>query len=260
MSPRPEALLVARGLVRRRRRSRRAPLVAALDGVDLELEAGGSLAVVGPSGAGKSTLAHALARLEPLDAGEVWLEGRPLHALAGAELRAHRRRIQVVFQDPAASLNPRFRTLDVVGEPLAIAGVPEAERRERGLTLLESVGLGAEHARRRPLELSGGQRQRVALARALAAEPRALILDEALASLDPSVAAQIAELVLALQARSGVACLWITHDLRRVAGLARRLVVLDAGRVVEAGPLAELLARPRHATTQALVAAETELA
>jgi peptide/nickel transport system ATP-binding protein len=256
----PEALLLARGLRRQRRRSPGAPLVTALDGVDLELEPGGSLAVVGPSGAGKSTLALSLARLEPLDAGEVWLEGHPLHALRGEALRARRRRIQVVFQDPAASLNTRFRVEDVVAEPMRIAGEPTAARRDRALALLESVGLGMELGRRRPLELSGGQRQRVALARALAAEPRVLILDEALASLDPSVAAQVAELVLALQDRTGVACLWITHDLRRAAGLARHLAVLDAGRVVESGPLEAVLRQPRHPTTRALVAAEAEVA
>jgi len=168
-----------------------------------------------------------------------------------------RRRIQVVFQDPAASLNPRHTVLDIVAEPLALAGEPAASCRERARALLDSVGLEAAFARRRPLELSGGQRQRVALARAIDAEPLVLVLDEALASLDPSVAAQVAEEVLALQARTGVACLWITHDLRRAAGLASRLAVLDAGRIVEEGSTEALLSGPKHPTTRALVAAES---
>jgi peptide/nickel transport system ATP-binding protein len=159
----------------------------------------------------------------------------------------------VVFQDPAASLNPRFRVHELIEEPLHLAGESREPRRERSRALLQSVGLATALEERRPLELSGGQRQRVALARALAADLAVLILDEALSGLDPSVASQVAELVLALQQAGDLACLWITHDLPRAAGLAERLAVLDAGRVVETGPLRELLARPRHPTTRALV-------
>ena len=240
-------LLRASGLSKRYLRrggSEGAREVQALDGVDLELAAGATLALVGESGSGKSTLARCLAGLEEPDRGEIVLEGRS----------------QLIFQDSATALNPRLRAVEIVEEPLVVQRRGSGpERRRRALELFERVGLAAGFATRRPLELSGGQRQRLAIARALAVEPRLLILDEALAGLDVSSQAQILSLLLELQAAHALAYLLISHDLGLVAAVADEVAVLHEGRIVERGPAAAVLAAPQHAKTRALVAAILEL-
>jgi oligopeptide/dipeptide ABC transporter ATP-binding protein len=231
--------------------------LTAVDGVSLGLDAGETLGVVGESGSGKSTLARCILQLERPTAGRVGFDGRDLTALAGRDLRRLRRHLQMVFQDPAASLNPRLRVGYAVAEPLRLHGLRagDARVRERVEELFGWVGLGGEHVKRYPHQLSGGQQQRVALARALACEPRLIALDEPTSALDVSVQAVLLALLRQLQARLGLAYLFISHDLAVVSALAGRLVVMYLGQVVEEGPTAELLARPRHPYTRALVSA-----
>jgi ABC-type glutathione transport system ATPase component len=233
--------------------------VTALSGVDLVVGEGRTTALVGESGAGKSTLARCLARLERPTAGQVWFEGTDLVPLSERQLFPHRGRIQVVFQDPVSSLNPRLSALEAVMEPLVVRRWGTARQRlARAREGIERVGLPAAEAERRILEWSGGQRQRLALARALVLEPRLLVLDEALSALDPSVQAQVVNLLLAAQAAQGLACLLISHDLGLVAHLAHEVVVLHGGRLVESGETEEVLRRPRHDHTRALLAASAE--
>ena len=250
-----DPVLRARGLRRTHPPRRRGgPPVTALDGVDLDVRGGESLALVGRSGAGKSTLARCLARLEDADGGEILLEGRDVTRLRGGALRAFRERVQLVMQDSAAAVDPLFRAVEVVAEPLEILGRgTPAERRRRALELMETVGLSADHAARRPARLSGGQRQRLAIARALAVEPRVLILDEAFTGLDVTVQAGIVALLRDLRARGGLTLVSVSHDLALLSTLADRVAVIDGGRVVEAGPTAALLGAPAHAATRALV-------
>jgi len=219
----------------------RAVRLRILDRVELEIRPGTTLALVGESGSGKSTLARCLARLERIDSGEIWFEGREVTSLRGEPLRLLRREIQVVFQDPASALNPRFSVAEIVEEPLVIQGICSGrERRRRALDLMEQVGLPRVVSGRLPLELSGGQRQRLAIARALALEPKFLIFDEALSGLDLSIQAQLINLLLDLQASRSLTYLFISHDLGVVAGIADDVAVLHQGKIVEKARAADL--------------------
>ncbi|HUK52953.1 MAG TPA: ATP-binding cassette domain-containing protein [Candidatus Binatia bacterium] len=255
-----EPLLSVAGLVKQYVRTGPAGgsrgILTALDGVTFTLAAGRTLAVVGRSGSGKSTLALCIAGLERPTAGSILVEGRDMASLGATELRALRPRIQLVFQDPAASLNPRFTAEQLVAEPLQVQGrVPARERPGRVRLLMECVGLSAAMRSRTPGEFSGGQRQRLAIARALALEPRVLILDEALSALDCSVQAQIANLVAELQPALRLSCLFITHDLRMAGWLADEIAVMERGRIVEMGSSEAVVESPQHGVTQSLVAA-----
>ena len=232
--------------------SKRRP-VEALHGVDLEIKAGSVVALAGVSGSGKSTLARCLACLEKPTSGEIWFEGKNLVGLKQKELVPFRRKIQLIFQEPNASLNPRFTADEIVSEPLLIAGVgTKREQRERALTLMDLVGLPAHLGSKLPFELSGGQQRRLAIARALALEPKLLILDEALTGLDLSTRAQISNLLLQLQELRALTYLCISHDFSLVTHLADEavvladeVVVLDGGRIVE-GRAPELVASSRQ--------------
>lgn len=234
--------------------------VGALDSTSLEVQAGRTLALVGESGSGKSTLARCIVRLEEPDSGEVLFEGRDVLRVPEGELRGIRRKMQLIFQDPASALNPRFAAWEVVAEPLAIEGkVPRKEQRQRALALLAQTGLPTDAAERRPAEFSGGQRQRLAIARALSLEPRLLILDEALSALDLPVQAQIVNLLLDLQEARNLTYLFISHDLALAGYLADEIAVIRAGRIIEKGGAAEILDHPQHPHTRALLAAAPTL-
>ncbi|MEU0481206.1 ABC transporter ATP-binding protein [Streptosporangium sp. NPDC006013] len=222
----------------------------AVDGVTFELDRGETLAIVGKSGCGKSTLARCVARLTQPTGGSVRLDGVELAALSRRRLRPLRPRFQLVFQDPATSLNPRWTVGEIVREPLRLQNV-------RGDVpgLLAEVGLDPGLAGRHPHQLSGGQRQRVGMARALALSPDLLVLDEPVTALDVSVQAQIINLLLRLQEERGLGYLFISHDLAVVSAVAHRVAVMHAGRLVETGPAEQVLGRPAHDHTRALVAA-----
>src|SRR6266478_8672109 len=230
--------------------------VMALQGVSFAIRPESTLALVGESGSGKSTLAFCLACLERPTSGRIVFQGKEITALDEEQLRAVRPQIQLVFQDPVRSLNPRFSALDLVNEPLLVQGrVNKREREDRARTLLAQVGLPQEKALQRAEEFSGGQRQRLAIARALALEPKLLILDEALSALDCSVQAQIANLLLELQASLRLTYLFITHDFAMAAHLADEIAVMDHGRIVELGAAEKLLRSPEHEATRCLLAA-----
>jgi len=230
--------------------------VAALRGVSLSLFPQTTLALVGESGSGKSTLALCLACLERPSSGSIRFGDRELSALPERELRAIRPQIQLVFQDPARSLNPRWSALEIVSEPILIQGrLGTHEREKKTCALLESVGIPIEKAHQRPTEFSGGQRQRLAFARALALEPKVLILDEALSALDCSVQAQIANLLLDLQSSLGLTYLFITHDFAMAAHLADQIAVMERGTIVESGSAEKVLHGAKHAATEKLIAA-----
>ena len=255
-----EPLLRVRGLSKEFRQRRRIAggeyVVRALDAVDLELASGSTLALVGESGSGKSTLARCLVRLEEPTTGEMWFAGRNLLELKASELARVRRKMQLIFQDPAAALNPRLSAAEIVAEPLLIQRLgTKREQRAQALVWMEKVGLRREWAVRSPLEFSGGQRQRLAIARALILQPRLLILDEALSALDLSVQAQIVNLLLEQQAELDLAYLYISHDLSLAGVLADEVAVMHRGRIVERASCAQLFAQPQHAHTRALLAA-----
>jgi len=255
------ALLALDGLVKhfRARRGlgwRRPPPVRAVDGVSLTVEPSETVAVVGESGCGKSTLARLALRLLDPDAGAIRLEGREIGGLPQSQLRPFRRRVQAVFQDPAASLNPRLRIVDLIGEPIRnYEAIGRQALRERVAGLLGDVGLGGEHLDRFPHEISGGQRQRIGIARALALDPALLVLDEAVSALDVSIQAQILNLLMDLQEERRIAYLFIAHDLSVVEHFADRVAVMYLGRIVETAPVAALFADALHPYSEALLAA-----
>jgi ABC-type glutathione transport system ATPase component len=227
-----------------------------LDGVTISVASGETVGLVGESGSGKSTLARtALGLVEPRS-GTVRWRGRELSTLPKRELRAARRAMQIVFQDPASSLDPRMTVAEAVAEPLEVHRVVQRPQCiERVVELLRRVELGPELLGRYPHEISGGQAQRVALARALATAPALLVADEALSALDVSLRAQMANLLVDLRASTGVACLFVTHDLRLAAYLCDRIAVLAGGSIVRSGTPAEIVDDPRHPAARELVAA-----
>ncbi|WP_374438875.1 dipeptide ABC transporter ATP-binding protein [Pseudomonas panipatensis] len=228
---------------------------SAVEAASFTLRAGETLGIVGESGSGKTTLTRMVLGLEQPDQGEVYLRGKPWSELQGRDRRAERKRVQVVFQDPLASFDPRYTVARVLDEALAQSGAPRSERQRRAVELLQLVRLPASLLSRRPIELSGGQRQRIAIARALAAQPEVLVCDEPVSALDVSVQAQILELLADLKQRLGLACLFISHDLGVVRHVSDRVLVMKDGQIVESGPVREVFARPQHAYTRALLGA-----
>jgi peptide/nickel transport system ATP-binding protein len=236
----------------------RAPAwVYAVDGVSFEIARGETLSLVGESGCGKSTVGRAILRLFDVTAGQVVLDGQRIDDLSAGALRPLRRRVQVVFQDPFSSLNPRMRVKDIVAEPIRNFGLASssADLEARVAALMDKVRLPREAAERWPHEFSGGQRQRIGIARALALEPDVLVADEPVSALDVSVQAQVLALLETLKTKLRLAMLFITHDLNVAAQVCDRIAVMRRGEIVEIRPTAELLSRPEHPYTQALLAA-----
>jgi peptide/nickel transport system ATP-binding protein len=233
-----------------------APVVQALDDVSFTLQPGRSLGIVGESGSGKSTLARLVMALEAPTHGRVILDGQDLNTLSPAELRRTRSKVQMVFQDPYGSLDPRRTVGQTVAEPLAVLhGASRSQQRARAAEALEAVGLRAADLAKYPHEFSGGQRQRIAIARALITRPKLIVADEPVSALDVSVQAQVLNLMQDLQDQFGVTYLFISHDLSVVDLVCDEVVVLQAGRIVEQGPPARLFQRPEHPYTQRLLAA-----
>jgi oligopeptide/dipeptide ABC transporter ATP-binding protein len=235
----------------------RSGVLRAVSGVNLEIKPGETLGLVGESGCGKTTLGRAIVRLTESTSGRIIFEGTDITHLNGPALRERRRRLQMVFQDPYGSLDPRMTVLDIIGEALDIHGLAagRATRKKSILSLLSAVGLDPAHATRYPHEFSGGQRQRIGIARTLAVEPRLIVCDEPVSALDVSVQAQIINLLKDLQIERGLAYLFIAHDLAVVEHISDRIAVMYLGRIVEEGPSRQVCSAPKHPYTAALLSA-----
>jgi ABC-type glutathione transport system ATPase component len=234
--------------------------IRAVDGVSLDIHSGETLGLVGESGSGKSTLGRLILRLIEPTSGEIRFDGRDLLSASRSEMRRLRRDLQIIFQDPFGSLDPRFRVEDVIAEPLIIhEKLDPSARRARVADLLRAVGLDGSALRRFPHEFSGGQRQRIAIARALALRPKFILCDEPVSALDVSVGAQIVNLLAELQREFGLTYLFISHSMPVVRYLAARIAVMYRGKIVEAGSTEQITGQPQHAYTRSLLAATPEI-
>jgi len=230
--------------------------VRAVDGVSFTIQAGETLCLVGESGCGKSTVGKTILRLQEPTGGKIWLGGTDVTELDEDQMRVHRRQVQMVFQDPYSSLNPRMRAGQIIAEPLENFGMAEGADKERQVhTLLEKVGLRKDAAERFPFEFSGGQRQRLGIARALALNPRLIVADEPVSALDVSVQAQVINLLMDLQEEFGLAYLFVSHDLAVVEHIGHRIAVMYLGRIVELAPKDRIFAQPLHPYSEALMSA-----